>query len=112
MQWWQFRFTPMRSVILAKVSVLKIAWGAWRFARGDGNAIACRQRARLQDLVRYARSASPYYRLRYRHLPPGEVDLQSLPPVTKRDLMEHFDEWVTDPDITPATGAGPGSVSG
>jgi len=84
MQWWQFRFTPMRSVILAKVSVLKIAWGAWRFARGDGNAIACRQRARLQDLVRYARSASPYYRLRYRHLPPGGVDLQSLPPVTKR----------------------------
>jgi hypothetical protein len=28
-QWWQFRSTPMRSVILAKVSVLKIAWEAW-----------------------------------------------------------------------------------
>jgi hypothetical protein len=26
MQWWQFRSTPMRSVILPKVSVLKIAW--------------------------------------------------------------------------------------
>ena len=39
MQWWQFRSTPMRSVILAKVSVLKIAWEAWRFARGDGNAM-------------------------------------------------------------------------
>jgi hypothetical protein len=46
MQWWQFRSTPMRSVILAKVSVLKIAWEARRFARGDGNAIARRQRAR------------------------------------------------------------------
>jgi hypothetical protein len=55
MQWWQFRSTPMRSVILAKVSVLKIAWEAWRFARGDDSAIARRQRARLQDLVRYAR---------------------------------------------------------
>ena len=38
MQWRQFRSTPMRSVILAKVSVLKIAWEAWRFSRGDGNA--------------------------------------------------------------------------
>jgi hypothetical protein len=45
MQWWQFRSTPMRSVILAKVSVLKIAWEAWRFARGDDSAIARRQRA-------------------------------------------------------------------
>jgi hypothetical protein len=54
MQWSQFRSTPMRSVILAKVSVLKIAWEAWRFARGDGNAIARRQRARLQGLVSYA----------------------------------------------------------
>jgi hypothetical protein len=35
MQWWQFRSTPMRSVILAKVSVLKIAWEAWQFARGE-----------------------------------------------------------------------------
>jgi hypothetical protein len=54
MQWWQFRSTPMRSVILAKVSVLNIAWEAWRFARGDGNAIARRQRARLPGLVSYA----------------------------------------------------------
>jgi hypothetical protein len=54
MQWWQFRSTPMRSLIIAKVSVLNIAWEAWRFARGDGNAIARRQRARLQGLVSYA----------------------------------------------------------
>ena len=40
MQWWQFRSTPMRSVILTQVSVLKIAWEAWRFARIYGNAIA------------------------------------------------------------------------
>jgi hypothetical protein len=42
MQLWQFRSTPMRSGILATISMLKIAWEAWRFARGDGNAIGRR----------------------------------------------------------------------
>lgn len=80
--------------------MLRIGWDTWRFGRGDGDAMARRQQARLRDLIRYARLASPYYRRRYRHLPPAVVDLRSLPAVNKRDLMDHFDEWVTDPDIT------------
>jgi phenylacetate-coenzyme A ligase PaaK-like adenylate-forming protein len=84
----------------AKARVLKIAWEAWRFRQGDDAAIVRRQQARLQDLVKYARIASPYYRRLYRDVPPGPVDLQSLPVVTKRDVMAHFDDWVTDPDIT------------
>lgn len=77
-----------------------IAWEAWRFRRGDGAAISRRQRARLQMLVRHARTASPYYRRLYRDIPSGQVPLASLPVVSKRDLMAHFDDWVTDPDIT------------
>ncbi|BEH74294.1 MULTISPECIES: phenylacetate--CoA ligase family protein [Mycobacterium] len=77
-----------------------IAWEAWRFRRGDGAAISRRQRARLQTLVRHARTASPYYRRLYRDIPSGQVPLASLPVVSKRDLMAHFDDWVTDPDIT------------
>ena len=65
MQWWQFRSTRMRSVILAKVSVLKIAWEARRFARGDGNAIARRQRARLHGLASYAPRLSTAMAARY-----------------------------------------------
>lgn len=90
----------MRPTIVAGVQLLNMAWEAWRFRRGDGVAIARRQEQRLQNLVRHARTASPYYRQLYRCLAPGPVDLQSLPPVTKRDLMAHFNEWVTDPDIT------------
>lgn len=50
--------------------------------------------------MHHARTASPYYRQLYRHLPAGPVELQSLPVTNKRELMAHFDDWVTDPDIT------------
>ena len=86
--------------IVARLRLLDIAWEAWRFRRGDGAAIAHRQQARLQDLVHHARTASPYYRQLYRHLPSGRVRLESLPVTSKRDLMAHFDDWVTDPEIT------------
>ena len=87
-------------IIRAKLGVLKIAWEAWRFRRGDDKSIARRQQARLDDIVRHARTVSPYYRNLYRHLELGPVTLASLPVVTKRDLMAHFDEWVTDPAIS------------
>ncbi|WP_322861220.1 phenylacetate--CoA ligase family protein [Mycobacterium europaeum] len=87
-------------VIPAKLGLLKIAWEAWHFRRGDDKSISRRQQARLEDIVRHARIASPYYRNLYRHLEPGPVKLASLPIVTKRDLMAHFDDWVTDPAIS------------
>ena len=87
-------------LIRATVRVALIAWEAWRFRRGDNQGISRRQRARLQELVRHARTASPYYRGLYRNVPVGPVHLASLPVVSKRDLMAHFDDWVTDPDIT------------
>ncbi|WP_427133423.1 phenylacetate--CoA ligase family protein [Pseudarthrobacter sp. S9] len=80
-----------------------IAWDAWLAERAGADAIARRQRARLAGLVEFARSASPYYRRLYRDVPESVTDPRQLPPVGKRDLMEHFDEWVTDPHITLAT---------
>jgi phenylacetate-CoA ligase len=59
-----------------------------------------RRDARLQALVRHARTSSPFYRHLYRGLPPGPVALQDLPPVSKPQLMASFDDWVTDPRIT------------
>ncbi|MDX1815878.1 MAG: phenylacetate--CoA ligase family protein, partial [Thermodesulfobacteriota bacterium] len=38
-------------------------------------------------------------RKRYEHLSDPAPELQSLPPVTKQELMENFDEWVTDPAV-------------
>jgi phenylacetate-coenzyme A ligase PaaK-like adenylate-forming protein len=70
-------------------------------AEREGSAgLQRRQQRRLADLVRYARTASPYFRSLYEGLPSEVTDPLLLPPTGKRDLMEHFDQWVTDPDVT------------
>ncbi|PVZ58862.1 CoF synthetase [Arthrobacter sp. H-02-3] len=83
-----------------------IAWDIWRAGHASQDAIARRQRDRLAALVDHARSASPFYRKLYRDVPETPADLltnlRELPPVGKRELMENFDDWVTDPHITLA----------
>ncbi len=56
------------------------------------------QQARLKELVEYARINSPYYRELYKDVP-EDFSLQDLPPVNKRTLMEHWDDWVCDRDL-------------
>lgn len=50
---------------------------------------------RLNKIVRYAKEHSPYYRELYKNIG-DEFKLSDLPPTNKRELMAHFDEWVTD----------------
>jgi len=60
---------------------------------------------RLRALVRAARSGSQWHRARLGDLDPEtlEVDtLRDLPVMGKEDLMEHFDQIVTDPRVTLA----------
>ncbi|MBI1350089.1 MAG: AMP-binding protein [Actinomycetales bacterium] len=71
-----------------------------RTSHASPAAIARLQRRRLRDLIRYARTASPFYRRWYRGLPADVDDLLVLPPVDKRTLMSEFDDWVTDPAVT------------
>ncbi len=71
-----------------------------RAKRGGPPALARRRSARLAALVAHARTSSPFYRALYRALPAGDVLFQDLPPVSKPQLMAHFDDWVTDPAIT------------
>ncbi|GGG62997.1 coenzyme F390 synthetase [Kocuria dechangensis] len=79
---------------------LAVAWDTWWVEHAGTEALARRQRARLAALVRHARRSSPYYRRLYRDVPADVEDPRLLPPVTKRELMAHFDEWVTDPEVT------------
>lgn len=54
---------------------------------------------RLRDLLRVAQRQSPWHRDRLRGVDPdsfGEDDLRKLSPMTKDDLMAHWDEIVTD----------------
>jgi phenylacetate-coenzyme A ligase PaaK-like adenylate-forming protein len=53
---------------------------------------------RLRDLVRYVKANSPYFKRLYAGI--GEdFSLSDLPVTTKIEMMEHFDEWVTDGDL-------------
>lgn len=81
------------------------AW-VWRDARRahrqGPEAIRRRQKARLAELVAYAREHSAFYRDRYQGLPVHIDDVTSLPVTNKRELMAHFDEVATDPAVTLA----------
>jgi phenylacetate-coenzyme A ligase PaaK-like adenylate-forming protein len=59
-----------------------------------------RQRARLAEMVDYARATSPYYRELFRGLPERVEDVTLLPVTDKQKLMARFDDWVTDRAVT------------
>ena len=59
-------------------------------------------RERLQSLVGFARERSPFYAERYASLESGPA-LTELPPVTRAELMERFDEWSTDREVRRAS---------
>lgn len=85
--------------MISRVKVLTTAWDVWRAKRGGNPLLMARQQQRLQAMIAFARSHSPFYQQRYQHLPEHIGQLSDLPPVTKRDLMAHFDEWVTDKQV-------------
>ena len=78
---------------------LRVVADLWRAEHHGREGLARRQGARLAASVAHARAASPFYRTRYRGLPDTPA-LTELPPVTKRELMAAFDDWVTDPRVT------------
>ena len=61
-----------------------------------------RQQARLNKLVSFVRTRSRHLNALYKDVPEHVTDIRQLPPVTKREMMTHFDEWVTDPEVTKA----------
>ncbi|HEX9840650.1 MAG TPA: hypothetical protein VGA72_14975 [Anaerolineales bacterium] len=72
-----------------------------RQARQQGPAaIKQRQRKRFAEMVAYARANSPYYRELYKGLPERVEDPTLLPVTDKKKLMAHFDDWVTDREVT------------
>lgn len=57
------------------------------------------QNNRLKALVKFAKEKSPFYQKLYAEL--GEnFSLKDLPPVSKPELMSHFDQVLTDRNIT------------
>lgn len=78
---------------------LYVFMDARRVTRGAPELITDRQQKRLNELVAFARANSRFYAEKYRSLPETITDVRQLPPVTKIELMEHFDDVVTDSSV-------------
>jgi phenylacetate-coenzyme A ligase PaaK-like adenylate-forming protein len=59
-------------------------------------AVRARQRSRLADLIAAAVRTSRLYRELYVGIDVAHAALTQLPVVRKRELMQRFDDWVTD----------------
>ncbi|MBS0327946.1 MAG: phenylacetate--CoA ligase family protein [Proteobacteria bacterium] len=70
----------------------EIAWTR----SGGRRAVDAAAAARGERLIAYARAHSPYYRDWWRAHGAVGAGLAALAPVTKRSLMDRFDDWVTD----------------
>jgi phenylacetate-CoA ligase len=81
--------------IVSRVLFLRAAWR--RRDHWDATKIAAHQDRALQELRRAAYAGSEFYRRHHAGL--QEAPFDQLPPVTKADLMSHFDEAVTTPDL-------------
>jgi phenylacetate-CoA ligase len=82
------------------VSVWQLLREARRVRSQGRAAIEQRQRARLAEMVAYARAHSPYYHKLYQHLPERVEDSTRLPVTSKETLMACFDDWITDREVT------------
>ena len=76
------------------------AWDIWLAAAASREEIAALAARRFAELVQFARDRSAYYAGLYRALPAAGIQPCDVPPVTRRALMERFDDWVTDPEVT------------
>ena len=82
--------------------VLRLARTQTGREQGPRAQLAAHQQQRLETVVRYAATHSPFYRRRLTGtsaLGAGPVELARLPVLDKSLLMEYFDELVCDPRL-------------
>jgi phenylacetate-CoA ligase len=101
------RMAPLRSLFaLPNESAFdparwsEAAFDIWQGSHLTPTALAHASERRVRALIVYAREASPFYSRLYRRLPLHGLHLRDLPPVTKSQLMKHFDDVVTQPGVT------------
>lgn len=81
----------------------------WRWSAAAGQVMAASmaspqmlamwRASRLQGLLAHAKAKSPLFQRLLEGIAPAAATLQDLPVTHKRELMAHFDEWVTDPRL-------------
>jgi phenylacetate-CoA ligase len=64
--------------------------------RKGAEGILALQQERLRSLVARAREASPFYTERFKDIDPSRFELGQLPTLTKPEMIENFDHFLTD----------------
>lgn len=70
-----------------------------RLQRRSAADLLCLQEQRFRELLRFVLQHSAYYRDQYRGIDPDRCRPTDLPTLSKRALMVHFDQLVTDPAV-------------
>lgn len=89
-------FTPRESYLW-----LRALWEHWRNLRITRGQLEAAQLKKFRRLVSFARQHSPYYRkiIEQRGIDPLTCVPTDFPMLTKEDVIRHFDEIVTHPNI-------------
>ena len=91
----------MRRPAMKKISLLKALALTKRADRmGNSERVALQQK-RLKELISYVKGNSPYFAELYEHIDEN-APLSALPVTNKKEMMTHFDQWITDRSITKA----------
>ncbi|MFC4246646.1 hypothetical protein ACFOZ7_06500 [Natribaculum luteum] len=80
----------------SSLAKLRTRIDAFRMKNASEAEIRERQHQRLQELLDFVLRKSRFYKRLYEDVDRPITTLDSLPPVTKPQLMEHFDSVVTD----------------
>lgn len=79
------------------VGAMRLSRELARHERQQRESLRIYQQRRLESIVRHAVGRSPFYRERFAGVVgEGPVELSRLPVLDKAEMMEHFDELVTD----------------
>ena len=84
---------------MKQISLLEALWLTHRADRMTVNDRYALQQKRLKELISYVKANSPYFSMLYRDLDEN-TPLSALPITNKAEMMEHFDSWLTDKNIT------------
>ena len=86
---------------MKKISLIKaLALTKKADRMGNSERVALQQK-RLKELISYVKGNSPYFAALYEHIDEN-APLSELPVTNKKEMMTHFDQWMTDRSITKA----------
>ncbi len=86
---------------MKKTGIIKAIMLCRQYDKADAEQREKIRGERLRELVRHARNNSPFYRKLYRDVP-EDFRPEDLPAVNKRVLMDNWDDWVCDRELTLA----------